>query len=70
MAYLYIIEYIIIQILAIVILVYTIKNHPQKDNIYSYVLFVRGVGVFMLLTGFGIFFLVKKISYTQLILGF
>ncbi len=44
------------------------KNPPRKDEIYDYVLFIKGIFIFIMVTVGGIFFLTKKISYIKLII--
>ncbi len=62
----YTIQYIVVQLLAIGILIYTIKNFPKEDDAYSYGLFVKGIALFILFTIIGIVFLVNKISWIEL----
>ncbi len=66
--YSYIIEYLVLQFYGIWVLIYHIKNPPREDEAYDYVLFIRGIFIFIMATVGGIFFLVKKISYIKLLM--
>lgn len=63
----YIIEYIIIQILLIVWLIYTIKNPPKKESPYSYRVFVGNLGIIVLASAVAIWFVANGQSFLGVI---
>lgn len=63
----YIIEYIIIQVLLIVWFVYTIKNPPKKESPYSYRVFIGNLGIIILASVVAIWFLVNGQSFLGVI---
>ncbi len=63
----YIIEYIIIQILLIVWLIYTIKNSPKKESPYSYRVFVGNLGIILLASAVAIWLVANRQSFLGVI---
>ena len=59
----YIIEYIIIQVLLIFWLVYTVKNPPNKESPYSYRVFIGNLGIIILASAVAIWFVVNGQSF-------
>jgi hypothetical protein len=63
----YIVEYMIIQALLIIWLVYTIKNPQKKESTYSYRVFIGNLGIIILANVVAIWFVVNKQSFADVI---